>query len=78
MSYVTFNNILGAAGVAGGAGGIHTGGGGAGASSYVLVQQKLEEWEWYSRFIEMNPDLKERWEQHKTYEILNNEQFQQR
>ena len=61
----------------GGAGGwwgpAGSGGGGAGTNSYVLTQQRLEEWEWYRNFITMNPDLQERWEQHKTYEILKNE-----
>ena len=42
-------------------------------AGFILVADKLEQWEWYQRFIEMNPDLQERWEQHKTYEILNNE-----
>jgi hypothetical protein len=45
---------------------------------HTLVQDKLEQWEWYARFIEMNPDLHDRWEQHKTYEILKNEQLPQR
>ena len=40
---------------------------------YKLVAQKLQEWDWFDRFIETNPDVKERWEQHKTYEILKNE-----
>ena len=39
----------------------------------VLVAQKIEEWEWMKRFIELNPDIRERWEQHKTYEILKDE-----
>jgi hypothetical protein len=38
-----------------------------------LVAEKLEQWEWFSRFVEMNPDVKLRWEQHKTYEILKDE-----
>lgn len=44
-------------------------------TNVTLVAEKLEQWEWYARFIEMNPDLQERWEQHKTFEILNNEQL---
>jgi len=40
---------------------------------FKLVEEKLEEWQWYERFIAQNPDLQERWEQHKTYEILNND-----
>jgi len=42
---------------------------------YKLVAQKLQEWEWFNRFIKMNPDIKLRWEQHKTYEILKDEQL---
>ena len=38
-----------------------------------LVVEKLEQWEWFNRFIEMNPDLQERWEQHKIYEKLKDE-----
>ena len=41
-----------------------------------LVVEKLELWERMVRFIEMNPDIKERWEQHKTYEILKDEHIQ--
>jgi len=48
-----------------------TGGGPNG--KFTLVAEKLVEWEWYERFIAQNPDLKLRWEQHKTYEILNND-----
>jgi hypothetical protein len=36
-----------------------------------LVAEKLKEWEWFHRFLESNPDVKERYETHKTYEILN-------
>lgn len=39
----------------------------------LLVAEKLKQWQWFERFIELNPDVKERWKQHKTYEILNNE-----
>ena len=42
--------------------------------AYTLVSEKLKEWDWLQRFIETNPDLKDRWEQHKTYEILKDEQ----
>lgn len=87
MGYSNLHNLVGMSGGAGafgaagsgGAGGFtRGGGGGAGSfdgSGYVLVQQRLQEWEWHCRFIEMNPDIKERWEQHKTYEILKNEQL---
>lgn len=43
-----------------------------------LVAERLEEWVWLRNFLEQNPDVKERYEVHKTYEILNNEQLQQR
>jgi hypothetical protein len=38
-----------------------------------LVAEKLKEWEWFHRFLEANPDVAERYETHKTYEILNND-----
>jgi len=41
--------------------------------SQMLVSEKLEQWDWFERFLAQNPDIKLRWEQHKTYEILNNE-----
>lgn len=41
--------------------------------SHMLVQEKLEQWIWFERFLALNPDVKERWEQYKTYEILKNE-----
>ena len=43
-------------------------------NSQPLVVEKLQEWEQLVRFIELNPDIKLRWEQHKTYEILKDEQ----
>lgn len=39
-------------------------------NNVTLVLEKLEQWEWFMRFIATNPDLEDRWEQHKTYEIL--------
>ena len=39
----------------------------------VLVAEKLQQWEWMIRFIESNPDVKLRWDQYKTYEILKHE-----
>jgi len=39
-------------------------------TTFKLVADRLVEWEWYERFIAQNPDLKDRWEQHKTYEKL--------
>ena len=46
--------------------------------SQLLVQEKLEQWTWFERFLAVNPDVEQRWEQHKTYEILKNEHLQQR
>lgn len=42
-------------------------------AEFKLTAERLVEWNWYNRFIAQNPDLQERWEQHKTYEILNND-----
>jgi hypothetical protein len=39
----------------------------------LLVAEKLEQWQWFERFLEQNPDIEERWAQHKTYEILKND-----
>jgi hypothetical protein len=35
-----------------------------------LIFERLKEWEWLQRFLEQNPDVNVRWEQHITYEIL--------
>jgi len=43
-----------------------------------LIAERLEEWVYLKNFLEMNPDVAERYKVHKTYEILNNEQLQQR
>ena len=43
-----------------------------------LVQEKLEEYDWFYRFLEQNPDVKERYETHKTYEILKDERLSDR
>ena len=40
---------------------------------FKLTAERLTEWSWYERFIAQNPDLQHRWEQHKTYEILKND-----
>lgn len=61
-----------------GAGGSSTynvvGGGGAGSSSnYVLIQERIEEWNVFYRFLEHNPDIKEKYQVYKTYEILKND-----
>ena len=44
--------------------GIHT-------TNVTLVAEKIEEWDMFYRFLDQNPDVKERYEVHKTYEILN-------
>lgn len=36
-----------------------------------LVADKLEQWDIFQRFLALNPDIAERYEIHKTYEILN-------
>ena len=41
--------------------------------SQMLVQEKLAQWDWFQRFLGLNPDVAARWEQHKTYEILKDE-----
>lgn len=41
--------------------------------SHMLVQEKLEQWIWFERFLAVNPDVEQRWEQHKIYEILKDE-----
>lgn len=38
---------------------------------YKLVAEKIQEWDWFQRFLEQNPDVAERYEVHKIYEILN-------
>lgn len=44
----------------------------------LLVQEKLEQWTWFERFLGLNPDVAARWEQHKTFEILKDEHLPQR
>lgn len=39
-------------------------------SNTTLVVEKIKEWDWFQRFLEQNPDVAERYEVHKTYEIL--------
>ena len=43
-----------------------------------LVSEKLEEYDWFYRFLEQNLDVKERYERHKTFEILNNDRLSER
>ena len=63
--------IAGGAGVIGPAG---TGGAGDGGFdsgfNYKLTAERLEEWQWFQNFLNQNPDIKERYAVHKTYEIL--------
>ena len=40
-------------------------------TEYKLVAEKIEEYNWFYRFLEQNPDIKARYEAHKTYERLN-------
>ena len=65
---IQLKNLLGVAG-AGGASGVF---GGAG-NNYRLVAEKLEEWDIFYRFLEHNPDIKEKYQVYKTYEILKND-----
>ena len=44
--------------------------------SQMLVQEKLQQWTWFERFLALNPDVEERWKKHKTYEILKDEHIQ--
>jgi hypothetical protein len=60
------------AGMSFGAGGV--GGGTYLYPDYKLVEEKIQEWDWFRRFLEQNPDVAERYEVHKTYEILNDTQ----
>lgn len=39
-------------------------------SNTTLVVEKIKEWDWFQRFLDQNPDVAERYEVHKTYEIL--------
>lgn len=82
MSYV---NHPGGAGVTytvnhggtGGGGSVFGPPGAGGFSSgvnYKLTAERLEEWQWFQNFMDQNPDVKERFAVHKTYEILNNDQ----
>ena len=42
-------------------------------AQFTTMAERIHEWEWFQRFIAQNPDIQPRWEQHKTYEILNND-----
>lgn len=64
----------GGAGVVGPAGSGGAGGGGFSSGvNYKLTAERLEEWQWFQNFMDQNPDVKERFAVHKTYEILNND-----
>ena len=64
----------GSAGVSGGAGGggiygpsaIH----GSSGQNYALTMEKVEAYDKFMRFLDLNPDIAERYAVHKTYEIL--------
>ena len=43
--------------------GIHT-------TNVTLIAEKIEEWDMFTRFLEQNPDVKEKYEIYKTFEIL--------
>ena len=38
-----------------------------------LVIEKIEEWDTFNRFLELNPNIKEKYETYKIYEILKDE-----
>ena len=38
---------------------------------FKVLEEKLGDWDVFQSFLEQNPDVKERYEVHKTYEILN-------
>lgn len=46
---------------------------GISTTNVTLVAEKIEEWDMFNRFLELNPDVAERYETHKTYEILKDE-----
>ena len=45
-------------------------------AEFKLTAERLVEWEWFNRFLAMNPDIQARYEQQKTYEILKEEHTQ--
>ena len=82
MSYNKLGIILnGAGGGSAGAGysvGTLGGAGGGGiygppGQSYALTMEKVEAYDKFMRFLEINPDVAERYAVHNTYEILKNE-----
>jgi hypothetical protein len=46
---------------------------GISTTNVTLVAEKIEEWDMFNRFLEQNPDIKEKYETYKTFEILNND-----
>ena len=42
-------------------------------AQFKLVAEKIKEYTWFYRFLEQNPDIRARYEAHKTYEILNDD-----
>lgn len=43
------------------------------STGFKTTFEKLDDWDIYHRFLEQNPDVKERYEAHKTFEILKND-----
>ena len=46
---------------------------GISTTNVTLVAEKIEEWDMFNRFLEQNPDIKEKYETYKIYEILKDE-----
>jgi hypothetical protein len=38
--------------------------------NYTLTAEKIDEYDVFSRFLKLNPDIAEKYNAHKTYEIL--------
>lgn len=43
---------------------------GISTTNVTLVAEKIEEWDIFNRFLELNSDIKEKYETYKTFEIL--------
>lgn len=39
-------------------------------TNVALVAEKIEEWDMFYRFLEYHPEIREKYEVYKTYEIL--------
>ena len=42
-------------------------------TNVTLVAEKIEEWDIFQLFLEYNPEIKEKYQVYKTYEILKND-----